>query len=112
VKTGRGTVYPTTMSDKPTSDRRITKERHDRVTWSGVCPGCGDFRIVTEHKFRGESEDVMDRRRYAGSFLACGGPDSHSCWHMTKNGNAPRLYETFGPKARYAPPPAKDVAAE
>ena len=89
--------------DKPTSPRRIGTDRHDRVTWSGVCPGCGDYRIVTVHKRRGDSEDVMDRGTYAGSFLACGGPESHDCWHMTKNRESSRLYETFGPKAKFKP---------
>lgn len=86
---------------KEASERRITKERHNHVTWSGVCPGCGDYRIVTEHRFR-DGEDVMDKRRYAGSYLCCGGPEGHLCWHMTKNPNAPRLYETFGPKSTKA----------
>lgn len=86
---------------KQASDRRITTERHDRVTWSGVCPGCGDYRIITLHKRRGESEDVMDRGTYAGSYLVCGGPHAHDCWHMTKNRTAKHLYETFGPMSRY-----------
>lgn len=91
--------------DKTESDevidesRRITRERHDRVMWSGVCPGCGDYRIVTMIRWKG-SNDALDRRRtYGGSYLCCGGPEAHECWHMTKDPNASRLYETFGPKA-------------
>lgn len=80
---------------RPTSARRITKERHDRVTWSGVCPGCGNYRIVTLPRF---TRDVLDRNKakYGGSYLCCGGPNEHRCWNMTKNANAARLYETFG----------------
>jgi len=100
------------MSNKQPSPRRITKDRHDRVTWSGVCPGCGDYRIITRIKRRGDSEDVMDRPRFGGVYLCCGGPNEHDCWHMTKNPNATRLYENFGPLAKYQPEPANDQAAE
>ena len=87
------------MAKQP-SQRRIDKERHNKVTWSGVCQGCGDYTIITQKRLRG-SEDAMDNRRtYAEEYLCCGGPNAHECWHMTKNPNAPRLYETFGPKAK------------
>lgn len=81
------------------SDRKITKERHKQVTDMGVCPGCGDFRIITAHRFKG-SEDAMSKRTYGGSYLACSGPNTHECWHMTGNVTAANLYETFGKLSR------------
>lgn len=87
------------MATKEASKRRITTERHNQVTWSGVCPGCGDYRIVTLTRWLG-SEDAMDNhRRFGGAYLGCGGPNGHLCWHMTKSSSAARLYETFGPKS-------------
>jgi hypothetical protein len=98
------------MVTKPASPNRITQQRHDQVTWSGVCPGCHDYTIITQVKLRGESEDVMDRPRFGGVYLCCGGPNGHQCWHMTKNRNAKRLYEHFGPMSRH--PDHNDQAAE
>lgn len=79
------------------SKNRITKERHERVTWSGVCPGCGDYRIVTMQRF---NRDALDKVKYGGSYLCCGGPNEHRCWNMTKNVDAKQLYETFGAESR------------
>lgn len=74
--------------------RRITKERHKQVTWTGVCPSCTNFRIVTVPRF---NRDALDRTaKYGGSYLCCGGENGHRCWHMTKSENAKNLYETFG----------------
>lgn len=82
------------------SANRIDRDRHARVTRNGVCPGCGDFLIVTVTRFRG-SEDCLDRRTFGGAFLACGSENGHECWHMTKDPNSARLYEVHGPRSRF-----------
>jgi pyruvate/2-oxoacid:ferredoxin oxidoreductase beta subunit len=82
----------------PTKTVKIDKERYDRVMWSRVCPGCGDFRVVDV--CRRSRSDVLDRSKYLGSFHACGGQLGHRCWNMTMySAKKPTaaLRETFGP---------------
>ncbi len=90
------------MSNRKTSENRINKERYDRVMWSRVCPGCGDYVIHTVHKR--SKKDVLDKgSKYMGTFHQCGGPDGHECWHMSNyDDNKPerQLYETFGQMAK------------
>jgi pyruvate/2-oxoacid:ferredoxin oxidoreductase beta subunit len=79
------------------SKNRITKSRYDKVLWSRVCPGCGDYKVVDVH--RRSRNDIMDSSKYLGSFHACGGPEGSRCWHMTRAeaGKPDKpLYETFG----------------
>lgn len=77
--------------------RRITPQQHKQITRSGVCPGCWDHTIVRRVRYR--LDEQSGRPKYSGDYLACGGPHAHECWHMTRSHTAPRLYETFGPKA-------------
>ena len=88
------------MSEK--SENRIDVKQHKRIVSCGVCPGCGDHKIITMKRFK-RSEDALSReRKYAGEYLCCGGEHAHECWHMTKNPSAPLLYEVYGPRAKLA----------
>ena len=76
--------------------KRITKERHNQVTWSGVCPNCGEYRIVTAFRWKNGSDALDRNRKFAGVYFACGGLKGHLCFYMTKDPNASRLYESHG----------------
>ena len=75
---------------------KIDVARYNKVLWSRVCPGCGDYKVVDVVR-RGSNEEGGSTFR--GTFHACGGPDGHLCWNMSKMNlkrpNAP-LYESFG----------------
>lgn len=65
--------------------RRLTKEEHTARLSSGVCPRCGDYRLVRVVRTK---EGDRGRPQFAGSFYACGGPDSHQCYHLSGDGGA------------------------
>lgn len=84
------------MMAKQTTSYRITKADHVFIDKRHVCRGCGDHLMVTVPRI---NRDVMDKPKYGGSYLCCGGPNGHLCWHMTKNADAKHLYEGYGPKS-------------
>lgn len=81
------------------STRRIDSTRYNAVLWSRVCPGCGEYRVVDV--VRRSRKDALDQKgsKFLGAFHACGGPDGHRCWNMTRyeEGKPDKpLYESFG----------------
>lgn len=62
--------------------RRLTAEEHRARLSMGVCPRCGDFRLVRVMRVR-SSEEPGGSPKFAGSFYACGGPDAHECYHLS-----------------------------
>lgn len=77
---------------------RVDARRHRAVTRYGVCPGCGDFRIVTRTRMHEDAE--TGRRKFSGQYLSCGSDAGHECWSMTKSPEAERIYETFGARSK------------
>lgn len=79
------------------SENRIDKERYDRVMWSRVCPGCGNYKVVDV--VRRSKSDALSPSKFMGSYHACGGPEGSGCWHMTRfepGKPGKPLYEVFG----------------
>jgi hypothetical protein len=62
--------------------RRLTQEQHKRRLSYGVCPRCGDFRLVRVVRYT-EGERPGSPPKFAGAFWACGGPSGHECYHLS-----------------------------
>lgn len=62
--------------------RRLTPEQHKRRLSYGVCPRCGDYRIVRVVRYT-EGDRPGSRPKFAGSFWACGSPQGHECYHLS-----------------------------
>lgn len=76
------------MSDKKT--RTLTPEEHTARISNGVCPRCGDYRLVRQVRFKGGDEG---NPKFAGSYYTCGGPLAHQCYNITSE-HGSRLSET------------------
>lgn len=61
--------------------RRLTPDEHKARLSMGVCPRCGDYRIV--RVMRVGRDDDGRGPRFLGAFYACGGPKSHECYHLS-----------------------------
>lgn len=66
---------------KQVSKNRIDRARYDKVMFSRVCPGCGDYVIIDVVK-RSKSDALARNSKYLGTFHTCGG-NGTSCWHMS-----------------------------
>lgn len=65
--------------------RRLTKEQHAARVSNGVCPRCGDFRLV--HVVR-TTDDGRGGTRFGGAFYTCGSESSHRCYWLSNGGSA------------------------
>lgn len=90
---------------KKNSENKITIEKYDRIISIRICPGCFEHTVVDVPRVIRSLDERTGREkiRYAGTYHACGSDSGHECWHMTKMtlSNVARLYEHFGPLARY-----------
>jgi hypothetical protein len=81
--------------DMEKKTQQIDKARYDRVMWSRVCPSCREHKVVDV--VRRSKGDALQPGKFMGSYHACGGPEGHKCWHMSRwDPKAPgkTLYET------------------
>jgi len=62
--------------------RRLSREQHSRRLSYGVCPRCGDYRIVRIVRYT-EGDRPGSGPKFAGAFWACGGPYGHECYHLS-----------------------------
>lgn len=69
--------------------RTLTEAQHKARISNGVCPRCGDYRLVKQTRFR----DDNGTPRFAGSYYTCGGPLAHRCYNLTSE-LSNRLSET------------------
>ena len=60
--------------------RILTHEQHRSRLACGVCPRCGDYRLVRQ--LRVKTSDTGEVR-FAGSYYTCGGPLAHECYHLS-----------------------------
>ena len=70
--------------------RKINLEEHKARLASGVCPRCGDHRIVRSIRME-EGESRGSSPKFLGAFYHCAA--GHTCWYMS-DGNARDLRES------------------
>jgi len=67
--------------DKKT--RKITKEDVKSRLNLGICPSCGDFRLVKVIKMTIVNDSSRDKK-FLGSYWACGSEKSHQCYYLSE----------------------------
>jgi hypothetical protein len=60
--------------------RRLTPAEHNARLSNGVCPRCGDYRLIRVLRTK---DDGMGGSKFAGAYWSCGGPRGHECYHLS-----------------------------
>lgn len=70
--------------------RVLTQVEYNFRLLNGVCPRCGDYRLVRQMRVRRVDGD---KPVFAGSYFTCGGPNAHKCYNLSGE-TGTRLSET------------------
>jgi hypothetical protein len=68
-------------ADKHT--RKITVDDVNERIKTGVCPCCGDYRLIKMMKIVIVNDSDKDRK-FSGSYWACGSEKAHKCYHLSE----------------------------
>lgn len=71
--------------------RTLTPQEHAARLSGGVCPRCGDYRLIKQVRWKGGNGG--ESAKFAGSYYTCGGPEAHRCYNLTSE-VSDRLSET------------------
>jgi len=65
--------------------RKITiQDVQSRLSY-GVCPVCGDYRLTKMLNMKIVGEAANRKKKFSGSYWACGGPERHQCYYMSES---------------------------
>lgn len=87
------------MTNKKSSQNKITSAEHSAIVRRGVCPGCEDYKLQLAPRVR---TDDFGNVSFGGSYYCCSSEYGHLCFHMTSSASQDKnLYATFGESAKY-----------